>query len=212
MVSPEARTEWVQLTGQPPRLQSLIVGIPGAWLIGALVILHLARPVTFLWVVGPWRWLATIATAVVLFALIAAATVLYLRARYPSAFADLAGHRIRAGGKTADFSDLTTARLLVSASKTRRLLYLELSTGRRRGLRVLVVLRDRQGRPIDPAAAVHLGEVIGSSRIAMPDSPDDPSGRFAHYNFPDNVSKEEALELVADPPRFTDALPIPPRK
>jgi hypothetical protein len=51
--------------------------------------------------------------------------------------------------------------------------------------------------------------MLRQSAIEMPASPDDPKGRFARFNFPTNITKDEALELVAHPPATADRLPIP---
>jgi hypothetical protein len=43
----------------------------------------------------------------------------------------------------------------------------------------------------------------------MPISKDDPTGRFARFNFPTSVTKDEALDLVLHPPAFGEPIPIP---
>jgi hypothetical protein len=48
------------------------------------------------------------------------------------------------------------------------------------------------------------------SQITMPTSPYDPTGRHSRWNFPTHLTKEQAIEVVTDPPGPRDLLPIPP--
>jgi hypothetical protein len=129
------------------------------------------------------------------------------RLRVPQTFVNLGDGLIRARGKTAPFSDITTAELVAGVSKTRRSLVLVLKTTT--GIRAPVLVRGWNEKALSPELAALAGEVIRRSNIAMPVSKDDPKGRFARFNFPLNVSKDEAAALVADPPRFGDPIPIP---
>lgn len=128
---------------------------------------------------------------------------------YPRAYLNPATGSVRAGRRRARYADITSARLLVSASKRRRALNLLLRS--ERGLRAVVLLRDAHNGTLDHTTAALVCDMIRASNIAMPTSPDDPKGRFAKYNFPDNVKRDEALELVQHPPTFGEPLPIPPR-
>ena len=104
---------------------------------------------------------------------------------------------------------MTDARLGVSTSRRRRIVFLHLRAPN--GLHASVILRGPGGPVIDPRDAAVLASVVKQSSIRMPSSPDDPKGAFARYNFPDNVTKEGALALIAEPPDLGDPLPIPPR-
>lgn len=46
------------------------------------------------------------------------------------------------------------------------------------------------------------------SSIAVPQTPDDPRGRFARYNFPGSLSRADALAVVLTPPTINDPAPI----
>lgn len=152
-----------------------------------------------------WLILIMVVTNVAVYALTLAAIWLF----YPRAYLNPATGSVRAGRRTARYADITSARLLVSASKRRRALHLVLRAEGRLSASVLV--RDAHSGTLDQTKAALVREMIRASNIAMPASPDDPKGRFAKYNFPDNVTRDEALELVEHPPAFGDPLPIPPR-
>ena len=42
----------------------------------------------------------------------------------------------------------------------------------------------------------------------MPQTPNDPTGRFARYNFPGSLGREDALDVVLDPPTIDDPSPV----
>ena len=71
-----------------------------------------------------------------------------------------------------------------------------------------MLLRDAKQQTLEPEVAALVQDLLRQSNVQMPVSPDDPKGRFARFNFPTNVTKEEALALVAHPPTPTDELPI----
>lgn len=145
-----------------------------------------------------------LAIAAVVFAMIA----IGFRLRTPTTWIDAAGGRIRVGRRSADFAEIVECRLLVSVSRRRRTLSVQLRTSS--GLRAGAVLRDNRDHPLPAADTAALDAAIRGSNIAMPVSRDDPKGRFARYNFPENVTKDEALLLVNEPPGFADALPTSP--
>jgi hypothetical protein len=70
-------------------------------------------------------------------------------------------------------------------------------------------LIDQRGEPLDQPTAHLVAEVLKRTSSVMPTSEYDPSGRFAKYNFPSNVTREEAIDLVLHPPAFEEELPIP---
>ncbi|TFB88264.1 hypothetical protein E3O44_06230 [Cryobacterium algoricola] len=129
---------------------------------------------------------------------------------YPYSFLNPASSTIRARRRSAQYSNITSAQLLVSVSKTRRVLNLLLKTDT--GLRALVLIRDARRCTLDPEVAVLAEEMIRFSKIAIPVSIHDPLGKFARYNFPNNVTLDEALEFVRHPPDFLDDLPIRQRR
>lgn len=125
------------------------------------------------------------------------------------AMANLAEGRLRSGRATAAFSDIVEAQLRVGTTRTRRSIALVLKSGH--GFRATVMLRAPGGRLRTEREAAVLREVVERSSIRMPSSPDDPRGAFARYNFPDNVTKEQALALIERPPDVGEPLPTPSR-
>lgn len=126
--------------------------------------------------------------------------------RYPRAFVNLEESLLRAGRRTAAFSQITTAQLM-TGSRNIHDLSLLLVLASDSGLRAPVLLRERAGHILDPADRVSVLRVLGESSIAFPASATDPSGRFARTNFPRNIDKQTAIALVTDPPQFGEALP-----
>ena len=112
---------------------------------------------------------------------------------------------IRAGRRQATFTQLTSAKLVTGSSKSRLPFMLVVRSDS--GLRAAIPVRDGRHGTLDPEAAAIVQDMIRESSIAMPVSPDDPTGRFARFNFPENVTLEEALELVTHPPESPDDLP-----
>ena len=130
------------------------------------------------------------------------------RTLYPAAGLNAATATIRVGRKSVPYSGITSAQLLVASPKAHRALHLLLKDDY--GVRVVVLVRDGKLRTLPPREADLVQDLVRRSSIAMPTSHDDPTGRFARYNFPTHVTRAEALELLEHPPAFADAIPIPP--
>ncbi|PPF85136.1 hypothetical protein C5B96_06755 [Subtercola sp. Z020] len=153
----------------------------------------------------PW----SIVLLVVIGALIACLIVAIVRLIYPPVQLNAGRGLIRAGQRTAAYSEVSTAQLLVTATSARRGLTLLLRT--RTGVRAIILIRDGKQRTLAPKAADLVRDLIERSGIELPVSPDDPKGKFARYNFPDHVTRADALALVEHPPALDEPLPIPPR-
>jgi hypothetical protein len=76
-------------------------------------------------------------------------------------------------------------------------------------LRTPILLRDTKQRTLEPEIAALVLQLVRQSNITMPVSPDDPKGRCVRFNFPNNITKDEAEQLVEHPPTSADPLPIP---
>jgi len=140
--------------------------------------------------------------------LVWALTLLIARLSYPAARLNAATSVIRVGRKSVPYAGITSAQLLVANPRGRRALHLLLRD--EYGVRVVVLVRDGQLRTLPPRDAALIQDMVRQSSIMMPTSHDDPTGRFARYNFPTHVTKTEALDLLEHPPAFADAIPIPP--
>lgn len=154
----------------------------------------------------PLRVLATLVVSVVL----ATVVVAIMRLRTPQVYVDVSQRLIRTRRETIRWDELDRAELLVAETKHTRALILLLRSGK--SFRVPIVVRRAKEKPVLERTRTLAGEVIRGSSIAMPVSKDDPTGRFARFNFPTNVTKEEALELVENPPSFGEPIPIPAQR
>jgi len=155
----------------------------------------------------PLGWIIAIMTAVLVGAL--ALIWLIIRVRFPPARLDPATSTIRVGRRQARYRDISSAQLFVVPTRKRRGINLLLRDGS--GLRALVRVGDGHERALSPDAALLLQDMLRQSNVAIPTSTDDPTGKFARYNFPDHLTKADAIELVEHPPTIGDELPIPPR-
>ena len=149
----------------------------------------------------PWSLVLMLASVCVLFGL----AVLILRLLTLPVRINAGAALIRAGRRTVPYADVVTAQLVVGASKKRRNLNLVLRGSR--GPRIAILIRDVKGRTLTPQESALVTDLLTKSNIAMPQSTDDPSGRFARYNFPGHITKDDALNLVEHPPTFHDPLP-----
>ena len=154
-------------------------------------------------------FIARVGIACAVGVLVLGATVLVSRLRSPAAMANLARGELRAGRRTASFDAITQAQLRAGTTDRHRSIALVLKADH--GFRAVVMLRAPGGRLRTEREAAVLREVVERSAIRMPSSPDDPRGAFARYNFPDNITKEDALALIEKPPDVGDPLPIPSR-
>lgn len=102
--------------------------------------------------------------------------------------------------------DISWARLEVLDTKKSRTLTLRF--GAEKGPRATVSLLTRKGARLSSDASDDLAEALRRSSIEMPVSKDDPSGRFARYNFPGRLTKADAVEVVLNPPSLHDPLPV----
>lgn len=203
MTEADSQKSWVKLNPAPWWLP-VLGGTPTPFLFLLFVPL-MAINVTTLFDLSP-IW----AVLVALFILVALVpvTLLLVRAVYPPAWLNPATGMLRAGRKQVRFAEITDARLAVLGGKKHRSLQLVLRAGRHK-LRASVLVRDARRNTLDAEAAALVQEMLRQSNIAMPTSPDDPKGTFARYNFPANLTKDEAVELMAHPPASADRLPLP---
>jgi hypothetical protein len=121
---------------------------------------------------------------------------------------NLTTNEFRLGSRTRPLSELVTAILTATPATKRGSRLVSLAVGPQRGPRSAFVLRARDGTPIPKETAELLAETVRRSAIAMPENPDDPTGRFARYNYPGHVTREEALALILSPPEPQDPLPL----
>ena len=113
--------------------------------------------------------------------------------------------------------DIRWARLLVVETKKSRSVALQFGPGQLTVTSELRLPRHatymvRSARGWTPAAdrARMAAEVLRRSSIELPETPEDPTGKFTWFNFPGSITKEQAIEIVLNPPAFGDPIPVPP--
>jgi hypothetical protein len=121
---------------------------------------------------------------------------------------DLENRLLVLGRKTVAFDRIDTAQLEVSTGFAAR--EISLRFGVRNGPQVLVQLRVGEELAQDPRQRRIVLDILSQSEIRMPTSSYDPTGSHARWNFPTNLTKEQAIEVVTNPPGQGDPLPIPP--
>ena len=127
-------------------------------------------------------------------------------ARYPQPWVDLDADLLRAGRRRSiPLASVDRAVLSTTIAGTGvRVLILRVVA---QEARVEFILRDRKDATLDPTSTAVLAEALRRTSIAMPTSIHDPSGRFARYNFPGHVGRDDAVALVEHPPATGDPLP-----
>ncbi|MGV8884200.1 MAG: hypothetical protein ACOH1T_01250 [Microbacteriaceae bacterium] len=112
----------------------------------------------------------------------------------------------RFGTKVVDCTLINDARLEVE--QTFRSRNLALVFGVRGTSRLVLPLRQGKKEMVDESLRESVIAMLDVSSIGMPHDPFDPKGRYARSGFPTNVTRDEAIELVRNPPMPGDPLPI----
>lgn len=152
------------------------------------------------------RWDLAVLLGVALTAAVFAVVTLIRNARYPQPWVDLDSGQLRAGDhRPIPLSDVDRAVLITTVvGKGGRVLVLRLLAEE---ARVEVIVRDRRDATLDPISTAVLAEALRRTSVAMPTSIHDPSGRFARYNFPGHIGRDDAVALVEHPPAAGEPLP-----
>lgn len=153
--------------------------------------------------------LASVVALIVAAGLSLAASFALVRSQVPEVWIDLAGGRARTARREIAWADITTAEVIAVdlIGEKRRSVVLVLRGGN--NIRLALPLT-RRGRPVlKGTAAAAARTMIEASSIRVPRAKEDPDGKFSRWNFPKNVSKDDALALVDHPPTPDDPLPIP---
>ncbi|BDZ47694.1 hypothetical protein [Naasia aerilata] len=149
-----------------------------------------------------------VVTCVLLLGAVFGGTTLVQNLRYPQPWVNFDTGEFRSGRRTVPIAALTDATLTAVAPVRKKERAITLRFGAKGGPRAVFVLRDSRNRTIKKDTAVLLAELLRRSSIRMPESPHDPTGRFARYNFPGHLGKEDAVATVLDPPAWDDPLPV----
>lgn len=157
-------------------------------------------------IVNELSWPFAIAVSLLVVGVFVAAVAVTIHLRFPQPWVNFGTGEIRTGRRTAPFSAIDSAWLFATPMKKVRMLTLQF--GVEKGPQVIVRLRDAKDQRIDPETARLIREVLRRSNVRMPVSHDDPTGRFARYNFPGHLTLEDAIAVVESPPGPNDPLPV----
>ncbi|KFF58901.1 hypothetical protein JF66_15025 [Cryobacterium sp. MLB-32] len=151
-----------------------------------------------------WGLLIALAAVVPLF------LALYLvhRLRYPQPWVNFDTGELRVGRRVVPLSEVTWARLDALDRRRTHNRMLTLRFGAEAGPRASVRLRAWNGRTPSREVTEVLAGLVRRSGIAVPETPNDPTGRFARYNFPGSLGREDALEVVLSPPTIDQPAPV----
>lgn len=128
----------------------------------------------------------------------------------PTLLVNLHTREIKIRRKRVPFADVTRATVRMFGTGRRPSLGLALGTDS--GLKGSVMLRDAGNRPLPEPARQLLLIVLRESTVSPPYASYDPKGRFAQHNFPGQLTKDDAIELVESNPEIGDPIPgvLPP--
>jgi FtsH-binding integral membrane protein len=138
-----------------------------------------------------------------------AAIAWWMRRRFPEVWANPVTRRIRVGAREAEWSALTAAKVSTASvwPGAPRTLFLTLEG--EDGLSAPLTLRKRDRLALTSTQRDLVVQMISESSVQMPRAAEDPGGRFSRFNFPEHVTRDDAVELVKKPPRAGERLPIP---
>ncbi|MFP7761046.1 hypothetical protein [Marisediminicola sp. LYQ134] len=133
-------------------------------------------------------------------------TTVIMNRRWPIAEINLDTSELRAGSRVVGLADVDRAMLAAWSVKKVRAVKLRLTGA---GARAEVTVRSRRGALLDDTATRVLAEALRRTAVELPKAKEDPTGRFARYNFPTNITRDEAVAIALNPPTVDDRLPIP---
>lgn len=114
---------------------------------------------------------------------------------------------VRRGRRRVSFDRIEAARLLPDPNLSLSMgVHLQLEAPK---LGFRVPIHDGYDFTLKKRAREMLLELLPHTSIEMPTSHYDPKGKFAKYNFPSHITKDEAIALMQKPPKPGDPLPIP---
>lgn len=147
--------------------------------------------------------------AVVLAVAVLAGVGRWMLRRFPEVWANPVTRRIRVGAREADWHDLRAAKVSTASvwPGAPRTLFLTLEGDG--GLRAPLTLRRRDRLALTNAQRDLAVRMLNDSNVEMPRAPEDPDGRFSRFNYPEHISRDDAVGLVAHPPRAGERLPVP---
>jgi hypothetical protein len=195
--------EWQRLTRRD-WFVVVIYSIPGLLFVGWLL-LQLVQFSTLL----TENSIISVTIAVVLAFAVLVGVAWWMRRRFPEVWVNPVARRIRVGNREAGWNDLTAAKLSTASLSPGAPRTLFLTLEGEGGLRAPVTLRRRDRLALTSAQRDLAVRMITDSRVEMPRAAEDPDGRFSRFNYPEHVSRDDAIALILRPPRAGEDLPIP---
>lgn len=204
----ELPTGWVQLSATTLRERLAVPGNVGFF--AAMLLIDLFQVVSILVRPGAQVTLQSVVVSLGVTLLITVAVILIaLPFVAPIAEANYDLGQLRWRRRSVPFAEIAVANLAAARNgNPGPVLALTLSIGPAAGLKVTFVLTAGDRVVLDVRRRTLLAEVIRRSKIDYPKDPYDPKGKFARYNFPGALTRDEALDIVLHPPAPGDPLPI----
>jgi hypothetical protein len=147
---------------------------------------------------------------IVVAALGVTSVVLFATARDRSPSFNLDTGQMRVGRRVWSFDDIAEAEFLTVIHRGRRESYLRLGKGVAKG--AIVCLISSNDRAMTDAEREVVAEVLRRSPIEIPTSkpdPYDPHGRFATLDYPNHLTRDEAIEFVLHTPESGEPVRAP---
>lgn len=148
-----------------------------------------------------------IALTLVSIMVMAALVVVVYTVVNPIAHANFTTRQLRIRGRLLRFEEIDTA-MIVIAQPTAKHRSIAIRFGKDRGRKTAVTLRVDAELVLSEEERDRIIALLELTSIRMPRSPYDPTGKFARYNFPENLDREAAIDLVRDPPAPMGPLPV----
>jgi len=158
-----------------------------------------------LWKPIPIGWALVISA--VLMAAFGFVLLLIIRAGDRRVAIDLEGKRLRVGRTIVPFGDIDTANVVYPTRDASQALSIRFGQRHNPHRRATVMLLRGTREVLDADAKRILLATLKECPIVRPQSPYDPSGRFASANFPGTLDQAGAIAVVQDPPRAGEPLP-----
>ena len=201
---PDPSTGWVPVEVRSPRQRLLNAIFTLSPAVGLFLLAFNLAPILFP-ESSPWlRILVGVAAMVVAFAL----AIVNVALHNPTPTGNIEKGLLRVGTRTLPLSAIDTAALVV-VQPTRTSRSVGIRFGQDKGVKTTVSLRVGERRSLNETETERLVALLELTSIRMPADPYDPKGKFARYNFPTNVERDAAIELVRHPPAPASGLPIP---
>jgi hypothetical protein len=180
-------TQWNWFSREGAPTERVLIGVSIVAIVGGNVIFDALNP-------DAVPFAARLAVLVGAFVVLNVLPLIVHAIRQPAPYADLSAKTVRVRSRVTPFASFSTARRIETGRSKQ--VVLEVSAP---GQKLLLELRDRLGRvTTNPTQDAIVTFLLGSG-VAMPSSSDDPTDRFARVNFPQHLTREQAIELASHP-------------